>query len=121
MNKTLTIDRQEVAFKCTPITLAIYRKQFKRNFAKDIVKLEEQGKLFGLHELQSGDLNLKELELYHEIIWSFAKTANSKIPSPYKWLEGFDLFPIYEILPKLQELMLETIKLKTKELRRCRQ
>lgn len=118
MDKTVVIDGKKIPFRCSSITLAIYKKQFKRELYKDILKLEEGEKLIGLNTLKSGDLNLNELEIYHHIAWAFAKTANHKVPSPYKWLENFELFPIYEVLPQLQDLLLKAIKLNTKELKK---
>jgi hypothetical protein len=120
MDKTIVIDGKKVSFRCSSITLAIYKKQFKRELYKDILKLEESQKLFGLKTLQSGDLNLYELETYHRIAWAFAKTANRRVPSPYQWLEEFELFPIYEVFPELLELLSETINFKTRELKRWR-
>ena len=35
-----------------------------------------------------------------------AKTADSSIPEPMVWLEQFDEFPMAEIIPELQDMLL---------------
>lgn len=35
-----------------------------------------------------------------------AKTADDSIPPIEKWLDDFDMFSIYQILPQLSDLML---------------
>lgn len=50
-----------------------------------------------------------------DIIWSFAKAADSEIPEPMKWYASFDEFPIYdvgkELLPCLYESLISKKKI----------
>lgn len=50
-----------------------------------------------------------------DIIWAFAKAADSEIPEPMKWYASFDEFPIYdvgeEILPCLYESLISKKKI----------
>ena len=39
-----------------------------------------------------------------------AKTADPTIPEPLEWLEQFDEFPMTEIIPELQDLMLTSFQ-----------
>jgi hypothetical protein len=45
-----------------------------------------------------------------------AKTAEPTIPEPLEWLEQFDEFPIADIFPELQELMLASMQSSKKNL-----
>lgn len=50
-----------------------------------------------------------------DIIWAFAKAADSEIPEPMKWYASFDDFPIYdvgkELLPCLYESLISKKKI----------
>lgn len=50
-----------------------------------------------------------------DIIWAFAKAADSEIPEPMKWYASFDEFPIYdvgkELLPCLYESLISKKKI----------
>jgi hypothetical protein len=43
-----------------------------------------------------------------------AKTANKEIPDPISWLDSFDEFPLLEIIPELQDMMLSSLQSKKK-------
>jgi hypothetical protein len=43
-----------------------------------------------------------------------AKTANPSIPDPITWLDQFDEFPLMEIIPELQDLIIASIQSKKK-------
>ena len=55
-----------------------------------------------------------DFEIFYNIIWVLAKTADKKVPDPITWLDKFDEFPLLEILPELQDLILASIKTKKK-------
>lgn len=45
------------------------------------------------------------LELFENIAYVMAKHADSSVPdTPEEWLDGFNTFSIYEVLPKLIQL-----------------
>lgn len=51
-------------------------------------------------------LGIKSLEVFENIAWTMAKRADPEnVPdSPDEWLEQFNTFSIYEVLPQLFEL-----------------
>jgi hypothetical protein len=44
-----------------------------------------------------------------------AKTADSSIPEPIEWLEQFDEFPMIEIIPELQDMLLVSMQTSKKK------
>lgn len=45
------------------------------------------------------------MECFENIAWLMAKQANDNVPDePDEWLDQFEMFSIYEILPQLAKL-----------------
>lgn len=113
MEKTIVIDGKKVTFKSTAATPLRYKNQFGKDFFVDIMKLSS------LDGLKTKKIDMKKIEkidfeIFYNIIWVLAKTADKKIPDPITWLDKFDEFPLLEILPELQDLILASIKTKKK-------
>ena len=54
---------------------------------------------------KSSALDIESLEVFENIAYIMAKHADAAIPaSPDEWLEQFNTFSIYEILPQLIDL-----------------
>ena len=50
-------------------------------------------------------LDTFSLEMFENIAYVMAKHADTNIPdTPEEWLEGFNTFSIYQVLPQLIEL-----------------
>ena len=101
--KQIEIDGKEVAFKASAAIPRIYRLKFQRDIYKDLHSLE---KALGDSEEDNSNLDLFSLEMFENIAFIMAKHANpDKVPSePDEWLEQFNTFSIYEVLPQLFEL-----------------
>lgn len=113
MEKTIEIDGKKICFKATAATPLRYKSQFGKDFFVDIMKLSS------LDGLNSKKINIEKIEkldfeVFYNIIWVLAKTADKKIPDPITWLDGFDEFPLFEIIPELQDLILASIQTKKK-------
>lgn len=113
MEKTIIIDGKSVSFKSTAATPLRYKAQFRKDFFSDILKLS------GLEGLDLGKIDTEKIdkldfEVFYNIIWVLAKTADKSIPDPMSWLDGFDEFPLLEIIPELQDLILSSIQTKKK-------
>lgn len=106
MEKTLTIDGKQVTFKSTGATPLRYKQQFGRDFFADIMKMD---KLAGKKKITVDDIALIDFEMFYNIAWVWAKTADKTIPEPLDWLDTFDTFPMYEIIPEVQELLLNSL------------
>lgn len=117
MEITLTIDNKQVSFKSNGAIAKRYMMQFQRDLLKDILNLGVMEKSF--EDMTEGEKiawmrdNI-DFNMFYDIAWVFAKTANNTIPDPLAWLESFDEFPILEIIEPLQSLLEKTIGSKKK-------
>ena len=100
--RKIEIDEKEVMFKASAAIPRIYRLKFQRDIYKDLRMLEQS--VNGSEEGESG-LDLFSLEMFENIAFVMAKHADGSIPdTPEEWLDGFNTFSIYQVLPKLIEL-----------------
>lgn len=110
MEKTLTIDGKKVPFKTNGAIPLRYKAQFGKDFFKEILKMAPLAKLQGKKELDPSDLDYVDFDIFYNVAWLMAKTADSTIPEPMEWLGSFDEFPITELFVDLQEMMISTLK-----------
>jgi len=61
-------------------------------------------------DIEAKDLEALDFEVFYNIAWILAKTADSSIPEPIAWLEQFDEFPMTEVIPELQDMLLASIQ-----------
>ena len=100
--KKIEIDGQTVAFKASAAIPRIYRLKFQRDIYKDLRSLE---KSIGDGNEENSNLDLFSLEMFENIAYVMAKHADGSIPdTPEEWLDGFNTFSIYQVLPELIEL-----------------
>ena len=100
--KKIEIDGQMVAFKASAAIPRIYRLKFQRDIYKDLRSLE---KSIGDGDEENSNLDLFSLEMFENIAYIMAKHADGTIPdSPEEWLDDFNTFSIYQVLPQLIEL-----------------
>ena len=45
------------------------------------------------------------MDVLYDVIWTMAKSADKSIPDPMEWLDGFETFPLQEIMTEVQELL----------------
>lgn len=113
MEKTLTIDGKEVKFKSTAATPLRYKAQFGKDYFSEIMKMGDLAKI-KKDKLTYKELQKIDFETFYNIIWILAKTADKNIPEPLEWLDGFDEFPLMEIIPELQDLIAASLQSKKK-------
>lgn len=121
MEKILTIGGQDIRFRATMKTLLIYKAQTGREYLADIGKFSgllrrgEDGKPL-LRPDGKPEVNLEVLDtgVLCAIAWAMAKTADDTIPPMEQWLDGFEEFPIMEILSELLRLVNASLKLDAK-------
>ena len=100
--KKIEIDRKEVAFKASTAIPRIYRLRFQRDIYNDLHSLE---KAIGDSKEDNSNLDMFSLEMFENIAYIMAKHADSSIPdTPEEWLDNFNTFSIYQVLPQLIEL-----------------
>ena len=102
MIKALTIDGREVPFKASAAIPRIYRIKFGRDIYKDLRTLE---KSIGDGDENASTLDTFFLEMFENIAYIMAKHADPSVPNtPEEWLDGFETFSIYQILPEIIKL-----------------
>jgi len=108
VRKNIEIDGKEVAFKASAAIPRIYRLKFQRDIYKDISLLE---KSLGDNTEEESNLDLFSLEMFENIAFIMAKHADPSIPDEVEdWLDEFNTFSIYQVLPQLIELWGMNIK-----------
>ena len=106
MEKIILIDGKEVPFKSNGAIPFRYKQQFGKDFFAEIAKMSAGNKEFTMENV--------DLEVFYNLAWVFAKTADKTIPAPMEWLETFDTFPIFDIMPEIQDMLLATMQTKKK-------
>ena len=103
VTKKIEIDGQEVEFRASAAVPRMYRIKFGRDIYKDLRQLETS---VGENDEDASGLDLFSLEMLENIAFIMAKHASpDTVPSePDEWLEQFNTFSIYQILPQLIEL-----------------
>lgn len=102
MTRKIEIDGKEVLFKVSAAIPRIYRVKFHRDIYKDLSALE---KAIDKNSEEGSTLDTFSLEMFENIAYIMAKHADSTIPdTPEEWLDEFNTFSIYQVLPKLIEL-----------------
>lgn len=102
MVKNIGIDGKEVAFRASAAIPRIYRMKFQRDIYKDLAALE---KAIGDNSEEVSNLDMFSLEMFENIAYIMAKHADPGIPdTPEEWLDEFNTFSIYQVLPKIIEL-----------------
>lgn len=98
----IEIDGKKVPFRASAAIPRIYRIKFNRDIYKDLAVLE---KAIGEGDETASNLDMFSLEMFENIAYVMAKHADPKIPdTPEEWLDDFNTFSIYQVLPKIIEL-----------------
>lgn len=102
VTQMIEIDGKQVKFRASAAIPRIYRIKFNRDIYKDLAALE---KAIGDGDENSSNLDLFSLEMFENIAYIMAKHADGSIPdTPEEWLDDFNTFSIYQVLPKIIEL-----------------
>ena len=102
IKKNVKIDEVEVPFKASAAIPRLYRLKFGRDIYRDFASLQKNVRK---NDEGNSGLDIESLEVFENIAYIMAKHADSNVPNdPDEWLEQFNTFSIYEILPQLIEL-----------------
>ena len=102
ITKNIEIDGRMVPFKASATVPRLYRLKFGRDIFSDIDKLIEatQG-----GDAEESTLTIESLTIFEDVAYTMAKYADDSVPdTPEEWLDGFNVFSIYFILPQIVEL-----------------
>ena len=103
IQKNIPIDGIDVPFKASAAVPRLYRLKFRRDIYQDFAALQ---KSVGENTEESSALDIESLEVFENIAYIMAKhAAPENVPdNPDDFLEQFNTFSIYEILPQLIDL-----------------
>lgn len=106
MDKTIRIDDKEVKFRATARTPRLYRALTMRDLIKDINLLTKHFKQVKDENDPTESLTTEDLTIFENTAFVMAKHANPDIQEKNadEWLDTFDMFSIWEILPQILEL-----------------
>lgn len=125
MEKIVVIDGKEVGFRATALTPRLYRHKIGRDIVRDLNQLkrsydkaiaarkinppakdaaEEEIKKYE-EALKEAQMSVMDLEIFENAAFIMAKQFDPSIAdNPDDWLEGFETFSIYEVLPQILTL-----------------
>ena len=102
LEKTVKVGNQEVTFRSSAAIPRLYRIKFKRDIFKDLNKLE---KSYQEKEDGTAEMEIDDLEIFENVAYIMALHADPTIPKTIEeWLDQYEMFSIYEILPQRLEL-----------------
>ncbi len=112
MERTLLIDGKEVKMKASALIPRLYRYKFGRDIIRDMnnlrrayLKAQKLPKNATLEQKQAAQFSVLDLTVFENVSYIMAKHADASVPdSPEEWLDQFEMFSIYEVLPKILEL-----------------
>lgn len=103
MEKTINIDGKEVRLRATAAVPRLYRIKFGRDIMQDLAKLAAA---YEKATTEQEQLAATDLGLFESVAYIMAKHADKDaVPgSVEEWLEQFEIFDIYQVLPEILEL-----------------
>ena len=102
LTKTINIDGQDVTLRASAAVPRIYRIKFNRDIFRDLNMLQ---KVCEKNDEEMSYLDNLSLEMFENIAYIMAKHADANIPDTVEdWLDQFNTFSIYQVLPELIEL-----------------
>ena len=102
IEKTIDICGQEVRFRSSATIPRLYRIKFKRDIFRDLTKLE---KAYSKKAKDDEDIEIDDLEIFENVAYIMAYHADPAIPKSIdEWLDQFEMFSIYQVLPEILEL-----------------
>ena len=80
----------------------MYRIKFKRDIFRDLTQLE---KSYSDKNDKGNEFEIADLEIFENVAYIMALHADPTIPDNINdWLDEFNMFSIYEVLPVILEL-----------------
>ena len=128
MERTILIDGKEVRLRASASIPRLYRIKFRRDIIHDMAFISKaldkslrarkaateqaESKTDAKEEtagqavaLEASDIPLEALTMFENVAYLMAKHADPTVPSdPEEWLDGFETFSIYQVLPVIQEM-----------------
>ena len=108
IERTIEISGKEVLFRSSATVPRLYRAKFKRDIFKDLSKLEAS---YTKRTTEGDELQIDDLEIFENVAYIMALHADPSIPKTIdEWLDQFEMFSIYQVLPQILELWGENME-----------
>ena len=112
MEKIIKVGGKEVKMRASALIPRLYRFKFGRDMIADMNKLKKAyQKAADLpedateEEKQDAQLTVLDLTIFENTAFIMAKHADAEQPdNPDDWLDQYEMFSIYEVLPQILEL-----------------
>ena len=102
LTKTVHIGDRDVTFKSSAAIPRVYRAKFKRDIFQDIDRLQKN---FKPDEEKASTLTVEDLDIFESIAYVMNFLGEPGVPDSIDdWLDQFEMFSIYEILPVILEM-----------------
>lgn len=102
IKREIEICGKKIPFRSSATIPRLYRAKFKRDIFKDLSKLESS---FSGKKSEGKEFQIEDLEIFENVAYIMAYHADNTIPSTIEeWLDQFEMFSIYEVLPQILEL-----------------
>lgn len=103
LTKTIDIDGKQVTFRASAAIPRLYRIKFRRDIYKDLAALQ---RALNASSEDESTMDVFSLEMFENIAFIMARHADPKgVPdTAEEWLDGFNVFSIYQVLPELLDL-----------------
>lgn len=89
MQKTINVCGEDIVLKTNGFVPILYKKEFKRDFFKDIQAMSEDD---------------YDKEILYNLVWIYAKIADKEIGDFDEWLSSFEAFPIFDYITDIIEM-----------------
>ncbi len=112
MVKTINIDGKEVRMRASALIPRIYRFRFGRDMIQDMNglrkawrKLQELPEDATDEQREEAQFSVMDLTIFENVAYVMAKHGDPSIPDDIdEWMDQFELFSIYEVLPEILKL-----------------
>ena len=112
MEREIIVGDQKIKMRASALTPRLYRFRFGRDIIRDINQLKKAfDRANNLpedatdEERQDAQMSELELTIFENVAYIMSKHADNNQPdNPDDWLEQFDMFSIYLVLPQILEL-----------------
>ena len=112
MESIIIVGDKEVKMRASALIPRLYRFKFGRDIIKDITILKKAfAKASNLpenateEEKEDAQLSALDLTIFENVAYIMAKHADKNQPeTPDEWLDQFDMFSIYQVLPQILTL-----------------
>lgn len=103
MDKVIQIDGKDVKFRATARTPRLYRALVGRDMISDMNRLR---KAFDPKKKDESNLDMLDLQIFEDTAYIMARHANPDMEEKTadEWLDTFNMFSVYEVLPHILEL-----------------